>query len=587
MQVSKDGLATTEIYGVLSLIIWALMLIVTLKYVVFLLHADNKDEGGILALMALVKDSLSQPKSQAAVLCIGIVGAALFYGDAAITPAISVMSAVEGLKLVTPALEHYILPISIVLICILFVFQRHGTGKVSAFFGPITVIWFLSMAYFGVIWVLKHPEVLHAFNPQYGVSLILSHGWLSILVLGAVFLSVTGAEALYADMGHFGLKPIQRAWIFFVFPCLVLNYLGQGALILENPEAIKNPFFLMVPEDFLLPMVILAACATIIASQAVITGAYSLTRQAIQLGLLPRMEIRHTSDKHHGQIYMPKVNYLLLCGVILLCILFQNSTNLAAAYGIAVCGTMVITSLMIYLVITKVWKKSPLLGLLVTIPILSVELIFLAANLMRVFEGGFVPLLFGGYLSLLMLIWVSGGKYLNAKAEKQRVLITDFAKKLEVDNPHVVKGTAIFFTADPEITPDSLLKNLQYNQIIHEHNVILTVITCASPVVAESGRVVVEALSPKLQRVVLYFGFMETPDVPKALLLANRQGHEIDIRHATFYLARHKLVSDPHSGLPTWQDNMYLSLRGFAIGEHDFFKLPRARVVELGVQVSI
>ncbi|MCF8495719.1 MAG: potassium transporter Kup [Alphaproteobacteria bacterium] len=584
-QISAGGIRDSEIYGILSLIIWSLLIIVTVKYVIWLLRADNKGEGGILSLMALVRKKISRRKDL--VLFTGAMGAALFYGDASITPAISVLSAVEGLELVTPAFKPYILSLSVLILCLLFFFQKGGTGKIATLFGPITVLWFLAIAVTGVLSILTHPEVLWSVSPHYGIQFLMEHGWASFVVLGAVVLAITGAEALYADMGHFGRKPIQQAWLYFVLPCLVLNYLGQGALVLQNPETAENPFYLMVPEGFLLPMVILATCATIIASQAVITGAFSLTRQAIQLGLLPRMEIRHTSGEHAGQIYIPKVNKTLLIMVLFLCILFQRSEGLAAAYGIAVCGTMVITTILALFFVAKFWKKSYVVALLIISPFLVIEMVFLIACMLRVFDGGVIPLLLGGYILLLMITWVYGTRYLAKRAERQAVRITDFSENLDQNPPHVVKGTAIFFTSDPLNAPEALLKNLQYNQIIHEQNIILTVMTSTFPTVPENQRLHVEMISSRLTRVVVHFGFMETPDVVRALSLAGSHGLNIDVRHATYFMARRKIVSDPNRGLPGWQDKIYIALTRFAIGEHDFFNLPRTRVVELGVQVMV
>ncbi len=586
-QIAHDGLADTEVYGILSLVIWSLVIIVTLKYVLLLLHADNKGEGGILALMTLVRKTFKNPRKKDMIMFAGILGASLFYADAAITPAISVLSAVEGLKLVTPVFTPYVIPISIAIIIGLFMMQKHGTAMVSALFGPITIVWFLAMAIAGLPWIMQHPSVLHCLSPHHAIYFILEHELISFFVLGSVFLAVTGAEALYADMGHFGIKPIQRAWIFFVFPCLVLNYMGQGALILEKPETIDNPFFLMVPEWALLPMVILATCATIIASQAVITGAYSLSQQAIQLGFLPRMEIRYTSGDNKGQIYMPKINSMLLLGVLLLIILFQNSSALAAAYGIAVSGTMVITTFLGYFVIRKVWKKGLALTLILILPLFVIESIFFAANMMKIFQGGIVPVFIGLYLTFLMLTWVYGSRYLAKRAARRAIRMTDFAETLDEKKPHVVKGTAIFFTGDPLNAPEALIKNLQYNQIIHQHNYIVTVVTSSFPEVPESQRIQIEPISSKLVRVIIHVGFMETPDIPRALRQATWQGVTIDLPNATYYLVQRKIILDPHRGLPGWMDKVYIAMRRFAIGEHDFYKLPRSRVVELGVQMTI
>lgn len=585
--ISHGGLHDYEVYGILSLLIWSLIIIVTLKYVLFLMRADNRGEGGILALTALVRKSFTNVKSRDRVMFLGVMGASLFYADAAITPAISVLSAVEGLKLVTPAFNKMVLPISMVILIGLFMVQKHGTGKVAVFFGPITIVWFLSMALAGVFWITKHPAVFLCLSPHYAVYFIAQHASLSFVVLGAVFLSVTGAEALYADMGHFGRKPIQYAWLLFIFPCLVLNYMGQGALILENPAAIKDPFFLMMPEWALLPVVILATMATIIASQAVITGAFSLSQQAIQLGFLPRMAIRYTSGDNIGQIYMPKVNLILLYAVLLLCILFQNSTALAAAYGIAVTGTMVITTILGTLYMLKVWNTPKPIIALAVIPLLIIESIFLFSNLLRVFDGGFIPLGAGLYLSFIMVTWVYGSRYLSKRANRKAVRLTDFSERLDQDPPHVVSGTAIFFTSDPLNVPESLIKNIQYNQIIHEHNIIVTVVTSSFPEVLDSQRLQIEVVSSRIWRATIHFGFMETPDIPRALHLASWQGRTIDFPHATYFLVRRKIIADANRGLPNIMDKIYIGLTRFGIGEHDFYKLPRSRVVELGVQLTI
>lgn len=587
VQIAKDGLLPQEVYGILSLIIWALIIIVSLKYVYILLRADNKGEGGILALTSLVRKTCSTSRGKDAVMMIGIVGASLFYADAAITPAISVLSAMEGMSLVTPMFDKYILAVSIFILILLFMVQKHGTSMVSKFFGPITIVWFLAMAATGLSWIIYKPEVLVCLSPYYAYLFIIEHGAMSFLVLGSVFLSVTGAEALYADMGHFGIKPIQRAWIYFIFPCLILNYMGQGVLVLDNPEALENSFFLLAPSWALLPMVILATLATIIASQAVITGAYSLSRQATQLGFLPRMEIKFTSGENIGEIYMPKVNSIMLYGVLLICILFQHSSNMAAAYGIAVTGTMVLTSFLMAIVMWKVWKKSLYLVAAIVLPLLIIEFIFLGANLMRILAGGFVPVLFGAYMTFLMVTWVYGTRYLAKRARRRAVRITDFSENLDQNPPHIIKGTAIFFTSDPMNAPEALIKNIQYNQVIHEHNVIVTVITSSFPEVPESQRLQIDMISSKLLRVIIHFGFMEIPDVPKALYKASWRGVNIDISNATYFFVRRKIVSDPNRGLPGWMDKFYIGLTRFAIGEHDFFKLPRSRVIELGVQMAI
>ena len=574
-----------EVYGVLSIILWALIIVVSLKYVLFLLHIDNRGEGGILSLMALAQKTTG--RGPGLVLGLGIIGAALFYGDAIITPAISVLSAIEGLKLVTPAFDHVVLPLAALILFGLFAAQKKGTEKISFIFGPVTTIWFLAMAAAGLSWIFKNPDILHSFNPYYAVVFVTHHGWISLVVLGAVFLAVTGAEALYTDLGHFGLRPIQMAWLGLVFPCLVLNYLGQGAFILSHPEAIENPFYLMLPEWALIPMVGLATAATIIASQAVITGAYSLTRQAINLGLLPRFEIRHTSADQEGQIYMPKINTMLLLGVLLLCFLFGNSSALASAYGIAVTGTMLVTTMLAFIVLRKVWKWGFFFSALATLPFMLIEIVFLGANLMKVFHGGYVPLLMAGWLILLMGTWVSGTRYINHRARKQAVPLSDLMERLERTPLTRIPGTAIFLTSEPSDSPQPLLQNIKHNKILHEKNIILAVVTSEFPRVDDDQKVAVEFLSSSMARMIVTFGFMETPDIPKALDLARRHGLEVEMAGVSFFLGKRSIISDARRGLPEWQDHIYISLARSASAATDFYRLPYDRVVEMGMRVNV
>src|SRR6266700_4075480 len=501
------------VFGVLSLILWALILIVHLKYVLILLRADNNGEGGTLTLMGLAQRAMG--KAGSAVVLLGIISGALFYGDAMITPALSVLSAIEGLKVATPTFEPYVVSLTIVILVALFAAQSRGTGKMGAFFGPITTIWFIAIAIPGVIYIASDPSILLAFNPAYGISFLATHGYIGLLTLGAVFLAVTGAEALYADLGHFGRRPIQTAWLTIVLPALAVNYLGQGVLVLANPDALENPFFLLYPDWALLPMVVLATAATVIASQAVITGAYSLTRQAIQLGLLPRLELRHTSEALAGQIYMSRVNWLLLIAVLLLVVMFRSSSALASAYGIAVTGTMVVTAMMALVVIWKDWKWSLLAAAALIVPFLIVDLTFLAANLLKVVEGGWVPLLFGLVMAVVIWTWRRGAAILIMKTRRIEVPLTDLIKSLEKRPPHIVKGTAVFLTSDPAFVPTALLLNLKHNKVLHEHNVVLTIETAHTPRVDLSERFRMEKISDKFSKVRLRFGFMEQPNVPK------------------------------------------------------------------------
>ncbi len=577
------SLNTDAVYGVLSLMIWALVIVVTLKYVLLLLYADNKGEGGILTLTALAQKTLGENASFA--IFLGMIGAALFYGDAAITPAISVLSAVEGLELVTPALSRFVVPLSIAILIGLFVMQKKGTKKVSILFGPVVTVWMIVMALAGLPHIIQNPNVFLAFNPYYAVQFLAHHGWGSLAILGAVFLTVTGAEALYADLGHFGRKPIQMAWLWFVLPCLTLNYLGQGALVLSNPETIKNPFFLMVPEWALLPLVIVATMATIIASQAVISGAYSLTSQAIQLGLLPRMEIKHTSGEHEGQIYMPKINTLLMLAVLCLVKAFGSSGALASAYGIAVTGTMLTTSLLAFVVIWKNWKRSPVFAFCLLLPFIVVETLFLIANGTKVFEGGIAPLILAGFFTLLMSIWIRGSRYLSVQTRRKSVPLKELIETLTANPPRTIEGTAIFLTGDSQSAPIALIQNLKHNCILHKHNIILTVVTSRVPKVSASQRLVFERLTPFMTSAILYYGYMETPDIPAAL--AATPELEINLNDASYFLGRRTLIPDANRGLPLWQDHIFIAMVSSATNVTDFFRLPPGKVVELGVQIAI
>src|SRR5215467_3321728 len=575
----------TAVFGILSLIIWALILVVTLKYVVILLRADNNGEGGTLALMALAQRSLA--KGAGAIVLCGIISAALFYGDAMITPALSVLSAIEGLKVATPAFEHYVVPLTALILVLLFAFQSRGTAKVAAFFGPVMLVWFVTIATAGLWHVAKNPAVLWAFNPAYGIEFLATHGIIGLVTLGAVFLVVTGAEALYADLGHFGRAPIRAAWLMVVLPALTLNYLGQGALVLVNPKTIENPFFLLYPDWALLPMVVLATAATVIASQAVITGAYSLTRQAIQLGLLPRLEIRHTSEALFGQIYMPRVNLLLLVGVLLLVALFRSSSALASAYGIAVTGTMVVTVTMAFVVVWKVWRWPPLAAAALIIPFLLIDLTFLGANLLKVVEGGWVPLALGGVVMVVMYTWRRGSKLLFDKTRRQETPLDDLVAMLEKKPPQRVSGTAVFFTSDPASPPTALMHSLKHYKVLHEKNVILSIEIDHRTRVPQEERVRIEPVGQTFSRVTLRFGYMERPNVPRALGIARKLGWQFDIMSTSFFVSRRKLRPAARSGMPLWQDRLFISLARAANDATDYFQIPTGRVVEVGTQVTI
>jgi KUP system potassium uptake protein len=584
--IGPGGSVTRDVVlGILSLILWSLIVVTTLKYVFILLRADNKGEGGTLALMALAQQALG--RSSVVILFLGVAGAALFYGDAMITPALSVLSAVEGLKVATPAFEPYIVPLTVLILVMLFSMQARGTATVSAFFGPVCVVWFIALAAAGILHIAGNPEVLLAVNPYHGVSFLLSHRLIGFVTLGLVFLAVTGSEAIYADLGHFGRRPIQFAWIILVLPSLVVNYFGQGALVLANPKALENPFFLLYPDWALYPMVVLATAATVIASQAVITGAYSITSQAIQLGLLPRFEIRHTSEALFGQIYMPRVNWLLLAGVLLLVFLFRSSSALASAYGIAVTGTMVVTTSMAFVVVWKLWKWKPWAAAMLIVPFLVVDVTFLLANLLKVHEGGWVTLMVGGLIMAIIWTWRRGSRLLFEKTRKTEVPLEALVATLEKKPPVRVPGTAVFLTSDPVSAPTALMHSLKHYKALHEKNVILTIESAPSPRIDPAERVRIEPIGESFARVLLRFGFMESPNVPKALAIARRLGWQFDIMSTSFFLSRRALRPAARSGMPRWQDRLFIGLARSANDATDYFQIPTERVVEVGTQVTI
>ena len=583
---SEAGVVTrATVLGVLSMILWALILVVTLKYVVILLRADNNGEGGTLSLMALAMRAMG--KRTPVITVLGVIGASMFLGDSVITPAISVLSAVEGLKLVAPALEEYVLPLTVVILVALFALQRRGTANVAAFFGPVMVVWFLAIAAAGLLHVRDDLGVFAAINPIYALEFVAAHGHIGLITLGLVFLAVTGGEALYADLGHFGRKPIRLAWLCFVMPALLINYFGQGALVLADPTAIKNPFYRLVPDALLLPMVVLATAATVVASQAVITGAFSLVRQAIQLGLFPRLAIVHTSESYSGQIYIPRVNTMLLIGVLLLVGLFRTSSALASAYGIAVATTMVVDGILGFVVIWKCWKWKPWQAALLILPLVVVDGTFLAANMLKLMEGAWVPLLFGGCMVLIMTTWLRGTRLLMNKTRRTEVPLQALLSSLEKKPPHIVPGTAVFLTSAPEFAPTALLHNLKHNKILHEHNVILTIVSVSTPRVAEAERVTITPISQRFVQVALKFGYVETPNVPKALAIARKKGLTFDIMSTSFFLSRRALKPAAKSGMPRWQDRLFIGLARSASDATDFFRIPTGRVVEVGTQVTV
>jgi KUP system potassium uptake protein len=584
MAASVAGVVTrVTVLGVLSMILWALIIVVTLKYVVVLLRADNNGEGGTLSLMALAM----RFKRTAFIPLLGVIGASMFLGDSVITPAISVLSAVEGLKLVQPAFEHYVLPITIAILLGLFAVQRRGTANVATFFGPVMVVWFSAIALAGLLHIADDPGVFAAINPIYALEFVVAHGHIGLITLGLVFLAVTGGEALYADLGHFGRKPIRLAWLGFVLPALLINYFGQGARVLADPSAIENPFFRLVPDALLLPMVVLATAATVIASQAVITGAFSLVRQAVQLGLLPRLAIVHTSEAYSGQIYIPRVNALLLIGVLLLVGIFRTSSSLASAYGIAVATTMVVDGILGFIVIWTCWKWRPWQAAILMAPLVLVDSTFLAANFLKLLEGAWVPVLFGGCMVLLIMTWQRGSRILVNKTRRTEVPLKTLLGSLEKKPPHIVPGTAVFLTSGPDFAPTALLHNLKHNKVLHEHNVILTIVSVDTPRVAEADRVGITPISSNFVQVKLKFGYVETPNVPKALAIARKQGLTFDIMSTSFFLSRRALKPAAKSGMPRWQDRLFIALARSASDATDFFRIPTGRVVEVGTQVTV
>src|SRR5262252_1421397 len=579
-----QGAATFQaIVGILSLMTWTMLLIVTLKYVLVLLNADNNGEGGTFALMALGQ-SVAR-RSARVLLVLGVAGAAFFYGDAVITPAISVLSAVEGLKLIAPHMENVVVPITLVVLVLLFTVQARGTAAVAQFFGPIMFVWFALLAIGGLVNLADDPRVFLALNPLYGIKFVLSHGFIGLVVMGLIFLAVTGAEALYADLGHFGRKPIQMTWLFFVQPALLINYFGQGPLLLTAPEALENPFYRLYPDWSLIPMVILATIATVIASQAVITGAFSFTRQAIQLGLVPRLEIRHTSETMAGQIYLPRVNHLLVFAVVLITFTFRSSSTLAAAYGLSVTATMLIDSLIAFFVVWRYWNWPLWKAATLMVPIALIEESFLAANLMKIPEGGWLPLLTAWLIGLIALTWVRGSSSLSRATRKNEADLQWLVRKLEAKPPHRVSGTAIFLTADPATAPTSLMHNLKHNHVLHERNIILTIKTGDTPRVPRHERVEIKKVGDTFILITAHYGFMETPNVPTILEQCRRRGLNIDISATSFFLSRRSLKTTTKSDMPAWQERLFIFLASTAADATEYFRIPSDRVVEVGTQV--
>ena len=579
-------LAQADVVGVISLMLWTLMVIVTLKYVLILMRFDNRGEGGTLSLMALVQKAGG--RAAGLILVIGMIGAGMFFGDAILTPAVSVLSAVEGLEIVqslSGRIDPFVPAIALVVLVGLFAVQRRGSGGVGRWFGPVCVAWFATIAVLGLMALVRAPQVLMALNPWPGLMLLIHHPKIAPAVLGSVFLTVTGAEALYADMGHFGRKPIQWTWVALVFPCLILNYLGQGALVLTDPGAIENPFFHLAPDWFQLPLVVLATAATVIASQAVISGAFSMTQQAIQLGLLPRMTLKITSESHAGQIYAPQINWMLMLGVAALVLGFRSSDALANAYGVSVIGAMITSSVLAVVAFHRLKARPLWLSLLVFSPFLTVESAFLVANLTKVAHGGYVPLLIASAMILLMWTWMRGVRRV-AKAEQSDLKLTDVMPMLMQRPPLKARGAAVFLTSDPTAVPAALMHNLKHNQVLHEVVVLLTVKVASRPRVPDAERVEVHDLAPGFKAMTLSFGFMETPNVAKGMSLARAKGLKFDIMRTSFFLSRRTLLPRRSGGIGHLLDLFFVFLTRNAVRTADFFQIPPSRVVELGAQVA-
>ena len=577
-----------NILGVLSVTFWLLVMIVSLKYVVFIMRADNKGEGGIMALMALAQRAArGNVRLRWGIVILGLLGASLFYGDGVITPAISVLSAVEGLKVLTPELSHWVVPLTVLILIGVFVVQSRGTSRVGAVFGPIMLIWFATLAALGVAEILRQPHVLLALNPLYGLEFFRTNGWHGFLALGGVVLAITGCEALYADMGHFGRSPIRLAWFGYVSPALVLNYFGQGALLLSDPKAVDNPFFRLVPQGLLLPMIVLASIATVIASQAVISGAFSMTREAIQLGFSPRLEVVHTSRLTQGQIYLPWVNRLLLVLVVAAVLGFRSSNALGAAYGIAVTGTMFITTCLALIVARRLWGWSRILVAVVGVVFLTIDASLFGANAIKIEDGGWFPLVLGLFAFLIMSTWRRGRDLVLRELKQSGLALEPFIASLAEHPPLRVPGTAIFLTANINAVPNALLHNLKHNKVLHERNVLLTVETLESPVAEYGERTEITALGHEFFRLTLRFGFAEDPDIPAALQSCTAKGLGFDMMETTFFVSRESIVATDRAGMPLWRDKLFAFLARNASSATAFFRIPGNRLIELGTQVEI
>ena len=577
-----------NVYGILSIFFWTLTVIVSIKYVLLVLRADNNGEGGLIAMLALASQAVKdKPKLRRFLLGIGIFGTSLFYGDGVITPAISVLSAIEGLEVISPAFKEWVIPLTLVVLFGLFGVQKRGTGGIGRFFGPITLLWFIVIATLGVSHIIHHPEILLAISPHHALRFMYHNPGTTFIILGAVVLCVTGAEALYADLGHFGKKPIRLAWFSVAMPALTLNYFGQGALLLARPEAVKNPFYMMAPDWALLPLVVLATAATVIASQALITGAFSVTKQAIQLGYLPRLNIQHTSVRETGQIYIPLVNWGLFVAIVLAVVMFRSSSNLAAAYGIAVTLDMLITTTLTFFVIRYGWHYPLALCLAATGWFFVVDLTFFASNMLKLLHGGWFPLAIGGAVFTLMITWKQGRALLNEKLKAEAIELSSFLEAVFVSPPTRVEGTAVFLTAEPGMVPNAMLHNLKHNKVMHEHNLFVTVQNHEVPWIGMNKRVEIESLGHDCWQVILHYGFKNDPDVPRALEQIRGRGCEIDKMKTSYFLSRDTVIPTIGGGMAPWREKLFAQMHHNASAAADFLSLPNNSVVELGSKIEI
>ncbi|NPC59274.1 potassium transporter Kup [Caenimonas soli] len=579
---------TGNVYGILSIFFWTLTVIVSIKYVVLVLRADNNGEGGLIAMLALASQAVKdKPELRKLLLGVGIFGTSLFYGDGVITPAISVLSAVEGLEVVSPAFKEWVIPLTLVVLFCLFAVQKRGTAGIGRFFGPITLVWFVVLAVLGVSQIMRHPEIISAISPHHAVLFMFHHPGTTFIILGAVVLCVTGAEALYADLGHFGKRPIRLAWFSVAMPALTLNYFGQGALLLENPAAVKNPFYLMAPDWALVPLVVLATMATVIASQALITGAFSVTKQVVQLGYLPRLNVQHTSVRDTGQIYIPFVNWGLFVAIVLAVVMFRSSSNLAAAYGIAVTLDMLITTTLTFFVIRYSWNYPLWLCVAATGWFFIVDLTFFASNMLKLLQGGWFPLMIGGGIFTLMMTWKHGRELLNEKLKADAIDLKEFLEAVFVNPPTRVEGTAVFLTAEPGTVPNAMLHNLKHNKVLHEHNLFVTVQSHEVPWIGLHKRVQIQTLGHSCWQVILHYGFKNDPDVPRALEQIRGHGCEIEPMKTSYFLSRDTVIPTIGSGMAPWREKLFAQMHHNASAAADFLRLPNNSVVELGSKIEI